>query len=191
MSDDLPGKPKLGGWRELSRTEVYDNPWIQVTHSDVITPAGTSGIYGLVHFKNAAVGVVPIDDEGHTWLVQQSRYPLQKTTWEIPEGGSPIGESTLATAKRELKEEVGLLARDWSLFLTMHLSNSVTDEEAFIYIARGLTQTETELEDSEDIISERVPLEEAIARVMSGEITDSLSVAALLKIALLQHNDEL
>ncbi len=178
---------KIGGWQEKSRKEVYSNPWITVTHSEVVTPAGTDGIYGLVHFHNLAVGVVPIDDEGYTWLVRQSRYPLQEYTWEIPEGGSPEGEDPLETAKRELKEEVGLIATDWEPLLNMHLSNSVTNEEAVIYVARGISLGETELEDSEDITSVRIPLSEAIQKVMAGEITDSLSVAALLKLAYLQR----
>ncbi len=178
---------KIGGWQEKSRKEVYSNPWITVTHSEVVTPAGTDGIYGLVHFHNLAVGVVPIDDEGYTWLVRQSRYPLQEYTWEIPEGGSPEGEDPLETAKRELKEEVGLIATVWEPLLNMHLSNSVTNEEAIIYVARGISLGETELEDSEDITSVRIPLSEAIQKVMAGEITDSLSVAALLKLAYLQR----
>lgn len=180
---------KIGGWQEKSRKEVYSNPWITVTHSEVITPSGTDGIYGLVHFHNAAVGVVAIDDEGYTWLVRQSRYPLQEFTWEIPEGGSPKGEDPLDTAKRELKEEVGLTATDWQPLMRMHLSNSVTNEEGFLFVARGITVGETALEDSEDITSIRIPLKEAIQKVLDGEITDSLSVAALLKIALLEKQE--
>lgn len=176
---------KIGGWIEKSCETQYENPWIKVTHSEVITPAGSDGIYGLVHFKNKAVGVVPVDDEGNTWLVRQSRYPLQTFTWEIPEGGSPEGEDTLSTAKRELKEEVGLEAREWQLLQKMHLSNSVTDEEAFLYVARGISEVGgVELDDSEDIVSQKLPLEDAIAMVLSGEITDSLSVVALLRLAL-------
>ncbi len=185
------GEAKIGGWREKSRVEVYDNPWISVTHSEVITPAGTDGIYGLIHFKNTAVGVVPIDDQGNTWLVRQSRYPLQEYTWEIPEGGSPNGEDTLATAQRELQEEVGLVATEWQELLRMHLSNSVSDEQAVLYVARGISASgEIQLDDSEDIVSRQLPLDEAINMVLRGEITDSLSVAALLKLALLRASGE-
>lgn len=181
-------KQKIGGWVEKSCTTEYENPWIKVTHSEVLTPAGTAGIYGLVHFKNKAVGVVPIDDQGNTWLVRQSRYPLQEYTWEIPEGGSPEGEDPLATAKRELREEVGLEASDWQPLQRIHLSNSVTDEEAFLYVARGISEVGgVELDDSEDIVSKKVPLQEAIAMVLTGEITDSLSVVALLRLALAEQ----
>lgn len=184
-----PVKPnmKVGGWVEKTRTTVYENPWIQVSHSEVLTPAGTEGVYGTVHFKNVAVGVIPIDAQGYTWLVRQSRFPLQCYSVEIPEGGSPEGESTLATAKRELLEEVGLEAQRWQVIQRMHLSNSVSDEVAVIYVAHGISNTgSTSLEDSEDITSERVPLEQAIERVLNGEITDSLSVAGLLKVALMR-----
>lgn len=182
-------KQKIGGWIEKSCTTKYENPWIKVTHSEVLTPSGTEGIYGLVHFKNKAVGVVPVDEHGNTWLVRQSRYPLQAFTWEIPEGGSPEGEDPLATAQRELKEEVGLEAERWQLLQTMHLSNSVTDEEAFLYLAQGITDVgSVELDDSEDIVSKKLPLDEAIAMVERGEITDSLSVVALLRLALLKQS---
>lgn len=183
-------KEKIGGWFEKTRTQVYENPWIKINHCEVVTPAGSDGIYGLIHFKNTAVGVIPVDDEGYTWLVRQSRYPLQSFTWEIPEGGSPAGEDTLATAKRELAEEVGLEARHWQELQRMHLSNSVSDEEAVIYVAKGIKAGgEISLDDSEDIISQRVPLDEAIAMVLDGRITDSLSVAGLLRLAL--QRDEL
>lgn len=175
---------KVGGWVRLDQDVVYENPWIKVTHENVLRPNQTKGIYGLVHFKTNAVGIIPIDEDGNTWLVKQSRYAIDAYTWEIPEGGSPLEESPLETAKRELREEVGLLAEDWRQILTMHLSNSVSDEVAYIFIARNLTQVEQELEDTEDIEVEKVPLKEAFQRVMRGEITDSMSVAGLLHVAI-------
>ncbi|TQV80053.1 NUDIX hydrolase [Exilibacterium tricleocarpae] len=175
---------KIGGWRQTSATEVYDNPWIRVTHEDVITPAGTAGIYGVVHFKNLAVGVVPVDEEGFTWLVRQSRYTLDAYTWEIPEGGAPVNEDPRAAAERELAEETGLRATHWEELLRLHTSNSVTDECAVVYVARGLSQGVTCHEDTEDIEIRRLPLTEAIAMAMTGEITDALSVAALFKLGL-------
>lgn len=173
-----------GLWQELSRECVYENPWIEVTHRQVVTPAGTDGIYGVVHFKNRAVGILPLDDEQNTWLVRQTRFPLGQASWEIPEGGSPKGESTLMTAKRELEEEVGLLASDWQPWLTLHLSNSVTDEVAEVFLAQGLRSGEVQHEDTEDIEVLKLPLIEAIDMVERGEITDAISVAALLKAAI-------
>lgn len=175
---------KIGGWQVKSSTCVYENPWIKVTHEDVITPGGTEGIYGVVHFKNTAIGVVPLDGQGNTWLVKQSRYALNQYTWEIPEGGCPADEDPLAAAQRELEEEVGLQARDWQKLMVMHLSNSVTDDFAIIFIARDLFPGTQQLEATEDIEVIKLPVREAVEMVKRGEITDSISVAALLRIAL-------
>lgn len=175
---------KVGGWITKTSTVIYENPWIKISHEDVITPKGTDGIYGVVHFKNTAIGVVPIDNEGNTWLVKQSRYTLNQFTWEIPEGGCPQNEDPLTAAKRELEEEVGLQANHWSELMRLHLSNSVTDELCIIFIARDLYAGKQQLEATEDIEYKKIPLREAIAMVKRGEITDGISVAALLRIAL-------
>ena len=175
---------KAGGWKTKTATTVYENPWIKISHEEVITPKGTDGIYGVVHFKNTAIGVVPIDNEGNTWLVKQSRYTLNQYTWEIPEGGCPQGESSLAAAKRELEEEVGLQANDWQELMIMHLSNSVTDEFCVVFVARDLFPGQQQLEATEDIEYKKLPVHEAVEMVKRGEITDGISVAALLRVAL-------
>lgn len=175
---------KIGGWKTKTSRVAYENPWLKVTHEEVVTPKGTDGIYGVVHFKNTAIGVVPIDDEGNTWLVKQSRYTLNQYTWEIPEGGCPHGEEPINAAKRELEEEVGLQANDWQQLMTMHLSNSVTDEFCVVFVARGLFTGQQALESTEDIEYKKLPLTEAIEMVKSGEITDAISAAALLRVAL-------
>lgn len=172
-------------WRTLSIQEVYDNPWIKVTHREVLTPAGTPGIYGVVHFKNIAIGIVPVDEEGNTWLVGQYRYTLNQYSWEIPEGGCPEGTDPLDTAKRELKEETGIEATHWENLLDFHTSNSVTDEYGIAYLATGLSYGAAEPEETEDLQVKKLPLQEAIDMVMRGEITDSLSVMALLKVRIL------
>lgn len=175
---------KAGGWQRLSRKRMYDNAWITVTHEDVRRPNGSEGIYGLVHFKSRAVGVIPIDAEGNTWLVRQSRYALDAFTWEIPEGGAPLDEDPLAAAKRELQEEVGLLAEEWELLLRLHTSNSVTDEEGLVYVASSLRIGRQALEDTEDIEVRKLPLSAAIAMANRGEITDAMSLCALFKLAM-------
>lgn len=175
---------KIGGWKTKTSTIAYENPWLKITHEEVITPKGTDGIYGVVHFKNTAIGIVPIDSEGNTWLVKQSRYTLNQYTWEIPEGGCPHGEEPLNAAKRELEEEVGLQANNWTQLMTMHLSNSVTDEFCVVFVARDLFAGKQELESTEDIEYKKLPLTEAIEMVKRGEITDGISVAALLRVAL-------
>lgn len=182
MSIDLP--TKKGPWTCLTRDLVYENPWIQVHHETVITPGGTSGIYGVVHFKGRAVGVVAIDDEHHTYLVGQTRYTLNGYSWEIPEGGAHEGETVEACAARELEEEVGLRAGCLTSLGTLHLSNSVTDEAAYYFLATQLTVGLQKLDVTEDIKVRRVPFMSAVQMAMSGEITDAISVAAIFRVAL-------
>jgi ADP-ribose pyrophosphatase len=176
--------PMNNPWTTLSSKEIYSNKWIEVTEHNVITPGGGDGIYGKVHFKNKAIGIIPVDEHGNTWLVGQYRYTLNEYSWEIPEGGGPIEIPVLDSAKRELKEETGLAANRWHLLLRIHTSNSVTDEEGFVFLAEDLREGDHELEDTEaDLKVKKLPLREAVDMVMNGEITDSMSVAGLLKVA--------
>ena len=172
-------------WTILGQRDVYDNPWINLTEYQVLNPAGGEGIYGKVHFKNRAIGIFPLDSIGNTWLVGQYRFTINQYCWEMPEGGGPMNEDPLDAAKRELSEETGLLAADWSLLLTMHLTNSVTDEYALIYLARNLEQRQAHPEETEDLRVWKLPFAEVYRMVEAGEITDSMTVAAVQKIQLM------
>lgn len=174
-------------WTTHSSTVAYDNNWLAIRHETVTTPAGTPGIYGVVSFKNKAVGVVPIDADGNTYLVGQYRYPLNEYSWEIPEGGSPLGVDVLESAKRELREETGFEAQTWTRIARIHTSNSATDEEGFLYIAEDLTPGDTEPEETEALQLRRLPLADAVQMAMDGRITDALSVCALLMVARLRN----
>lgn len=169
-------------WKTTSSKSIYENPWISVREDQVINPSGNAGIYGVVSFKNLAIGIIPLDENQNTWLVGQYRYPLDVYSWEIPMGGGPIGIPPLESAKRELQEETGLIARQWSELLQIHTSNSVTDEFGIAYLAQQLTEGPTNFEDTEDLAIKKLPLSEAVEMVMSGKITDSMSMAALLKV---------
>ncbi|WP_439559520.1 NUDIX domain-containing protein [Dyadobacter sp.] len=173
-------------WKTLSSQTVYENAWLELSHRDVINPSGNKGIYGLVKFKNQAIGIIPIDENGNIYLVGQFRYAIDEYSWEIPEGGGLLGTDVLAAAQRELKEETGLVANKWTKLARVHTSNSATNEEAFLYIAEELSQQEAEPEDTEDLQVKIVPLTEAVEMVMRSEITDSMSVCAILMTARLK-----
>lgn len=173
-------------WTCLHSREVFDTPWIRVFKEQVLTPNGGLGLYGRIHFKNVAIGILPIDDEGYTWLVGQKRYPIDTYTWEIPEGGAPLDEDPLEAAKRELAEEIQMQAEEWAVIQEVDLSNSATDERAIIFVARKLSPClGLSTDDTERIAVKRVHLSEFFSMVDSGIIRDSLSVLAALKYRLL------
>lgn len=178
-------------WKTLNTKEIYDNPWIQVTHRDVINPGGGKGIYGVVHFKNLAIGVVPLDKDLNTWLVGQYRYTMEEYTWEIPEGGGLVGVDPLEGAQRELQEETGIKAANWLKITDLATSNSVTDERGVIFVARELTFGEAAPEESEDLKVKKLPFSEAVDMVMRGEITDSLAMIGIMKVKLMLDRGEL
>lgn len=170
-------------WTTQSIEKVYDTPWITVEHHEVINPAGNPGVYGKVHFKNKALGVIPIDQDGNTWLIGQYRYTIDEYSWEIPMGGGLLEVDVIDSAKRELKEETGLFARKWTELMRIHTSNSVTNEEGYVYLAEGLEQGETEFEETEVLKVKKLPFSEALEMVMNGTITDAISIAGILKAA--------
>ncbi|MGB3625264.1 MAG: NUDIX hydrolase [Henriciella sp.] len=179
MTDDSStgsGRPgRNGPWRVHSTETSFANPWIRIETSRVTHPGGADGIYGVVRYANLATGVLPLDEEGHTWLVGQHRFPFDAYSWELPEGGGRKGVSPQASAARELEEEAGLIADHWLEIGQWHLSNSVSDEVAFGYVAWGLSPGKAEPESSEDLTLERVPFGELVRRCLSGEIADAFT----------------
>src|SRR5690625_2841903 len=178
-SNYIPTDP----WQRLTSERVYDTRRISVYHETVITPAGTEGIYGVVHFKNTAVSVVPLDEDNNIWLVGQTRYTLNEYTCEIPAGGCPPGADSLIAAQRELQEEVRLTAQRCEKLLHLQLSTSATDEAGTTDLAPELAPPHQYRHATGDIEVRKLRLDEAIAMVDRGEITDVLSVAALMKLA--------
>ena len=179
------------GWQTHSESIVYNNAWISVSHRQVTAPTGKDGVYGVVQFKNRAMAILPIDHDGNIWLVGQHRYPLNQYSWEIPEGGAPIGESLLGAAQRELREETGIVAGLWTSLLQTHLSNSVSDEYGVAFIARELSFQTIEPDDTELIEVKKLPFQDAVTMVMDGTITDALSMLCLMKLKLLIDSKQL
>jgi 8-oxo-dGTP pyrophosphatase MutT (NUDIX family) len=173
-------------WRRLSTEVVFENPWIQVSDDQVLNPAGNPSRYGRVHFKNRAIGILPVDENGDTYLVGQFRYTIDAYSWEIPEGGGAFGVAPLEEARRELREETGLEADSWEVLFEVDLSNSVTDESGVIFLARDLRQGVARPEETEILKLKKISLADAYTMVERGEIRDSMSITALLKARLLQ-----
>ena len=170
-------------WKTLTSDVVFDNPWMRVYDDEVENPRGGHNRYGWVHFKGRAIAVVPIDDEGYTWLVGQDRYTLGEYSWELPMGGGALDEAPLAAAKRELAEETGLTAADWREIMQLTMSNSITDERAVVFVARDLQAGVAAPDETEQLAVRRLPLAEAVRMARDGEIADVLTVAALLHVA--------
>ena len=190
MSSGFPGSDSTAGeegvvvgpWRRGSVATVYLNPWIRVEHHEVTDPTGRPGVYGVVHFRNRALGCVPIHDDGTVTLVGQHRYPLDLWSWEIPEGGGGLDKDPLEEIKRELSEEAGLSAREWIPLGNLHTSNSVSDETATLWLARGLEQGTSKPESTEgDMRLWRLPFGEAVEMALDGRLTDAITVAGLLR----------
>ncbi len=187
MSDNERDNENHNPWTTRTTETRYENPWIRVEHNTVLNPAGNEGIYGVIRFKNVAVGIIPVDNEGNIWMVGQYRYPLGRYSWEIPEGGCPLGTPTLESAKRELLEEVGLRAKRWDRLLHIDLSNSVCDEVGEIWLARELEFTQSEPEETEVLQLLKLPLETVYQGVLAGKFRDSMTVAGILRLKLMMQ----
>lgn len=185
MDEGARDEPVANGpWVRRSRTVAYENPWIVVWHDEVTRPDGSPGIYGVVHFRNAASGVVVLDDSDRVLLVGQHRYTLDTYSWEIPEGGVPDGESPLDGARRELREETGVEAADWAQLGSYALSNSITDERGLLWLATGLSRGPAAPDPTEDLNVRWVPFHDALAMTLDGRITDAVSIMGIQRVAL-------
>ena len=186
--DDPEARPEpptaSGPWTRRSRRVAYENAWITVWHDDVTRPDGQPGIYGVVHFANLAAGVLVLDNDDRVLLVGQHRYALDAYAWEIPEGGVPAGETALEGAQRELLEETGVEARDWRELARVHLSNSVSDELAVLFVATGLTHGVATPDGTEDLAIRWLPFDDVLAMTLDGRISDVMTVVAVERLAL-------
>ena len=187
-ANDATATPS-GPWTRHARRTAYENAWITVWHDDVTRPDGAPGIYGVVHFANLAAGVLVIDDDDRVLLVGQHRYSLDAYSWEIPEGGVPDGESAVDGARRELLEETGVEATEWRELARLHLSNSVSDELAVLFVATGLSHGDATPDGTEQLAIRWLPFAEVLAMTLDGRITDAMTVVAVERFALVRAMD--
>ncbi|MBP9688137.1 MAG: NUDIX hydrolase [Bacteroidia bacterium] len=178
-------------WTINTKNEVYDNPWITVTHHEVSHVSGHIGIYGTVHFKKIALGVLVLDDDYNTWIVGQYRFPIKQYSWELPEGGGDLNIDPLVSIKRELLEEAGIIAQSWHKIQTMYLSNSTTDEIAHLYIAKNLTFKVAQPDNDELLKQKKLPFNELYNMVINGQVTDAMTITTVLKAKLLMLEGKL
>jgi 8-oxo-dGTP pyrophosphatase MutT (NUDIX family) len=176
-------RPHGTPWKAGEERVAFESAWIAVTDQTAIAPTGNPARYGLVRFKNLAIAVLPLHDDGTVTLVGQHRFPLGDYSWELPEGGAPLDEDPLDGAKRELAEETGLVAAEWREVMRAQLSNSVTDERMIGYLATGLSPAPSPppADPTEAIVLARVPFREALAAATAGHLPDMLTVAMLLR----------
>ncbi len=182
---------RRGPWAISDHKLIYENPWMTVRYHDVIHNSGHAHEYTTIAFKNRATGIVPLFENGETVLVGQHRFPLDRYSWEIPEGGCPPQEEPHEAALRELREETGLTASNYKEILQLDLSNSITNERAWCYVSWGLNQGEAMPEETEDIALKKIQFSDALEMVEAGEMTDAISVASLLRISYLARNEQL
>jgi 8-oxo-dGTP pyrophosphatase MutT (NUDIX family) len=175
---------KPSPWITLASRRVFENDWIRVRQDRVINPNGGENSYGIVQFRNRAIAIIPIDDQGHTWLVGQHRYPTDCYSWELPMGGHPVEQPAIEGAHRELLEETGLRAGCMTELMQVQLSNSVTDERGTAFVAQQLTQQAPCFDDTERLAIQRLPFDQALAMTLDGRIEDLFSIAALQQLAL-------
>lgn len=180
-----------GPWTVHGEKLVYENPWMTVREYAVTRPDGKPGQYGVMEPKNLAIGILPLFEDGTVMLVGQYRFAMDCWSWELPEGGGPMDELPLDSAKRELAEETGLSAANWLEFLELDMTNSITNERAFAYIAWDLEQGDAEPEGTEDIEMRRIPFAEALREAVDGRIRDAFTLAMLLKADYMARHGEL
>jgi 8-oxo-dGTP pyrophosphatase MutT (NUDIX family) len=185
------GREKPPAWRSDAGQTRFANRWIEIVDHRAIAPTGHETPYAVVRFRNRAIGVLPLHEDGTVTLVGQQRFALGNYSWEMPEGGAPFDEDPLDGARRELREEVGLIAGDWRKILDMELSNSVTDEVAVCYLARDLSPCEIDPDETEQLDSVRVPFRELLSEILNGAVRDSLTVATCLRVYHMAREGEL
>jgi 8-oxo-dGTP pyrophosphatase MutT (NUDIX family) len=164
-------------WQDLGHEVVHQTPWMKITEHQAVAPTGREASYGVLRFQNIATGVLPIHPDGTVTLVGQSRFARANYSWEMPEGGAPFGEDPLTGVKRELAEEAGLAAASWQLALRMEMSNSITDEIGFTWIAWDLTPVPVDPDPTEVIAIVRVPFTQLLHEIERGAILDALTIA--------------
>ncbi len=174
--------PYSNPWKKLGSRVVYENPWLTLREDRVIRPDGDEGIYGVVETR-IATAVIALTPEREVYLVGQFRYTMDVYSWELIEGGTEPGEDPLTAIQRELKEEAGLVAKRWrQLGDEIHLSNCISSETGYVFVAEDLTQCEPDPDGTEVLQIKKVPFDECLRMMDEGIIKDAVSIVGLMRL---------
>ena len=164
----------------FSSETIYDGKILHVERWQVTCPNGKAAAREIVVHKGAAA-VVPVYADGTTLLVRQHRVAVDRVTLEIPAGKlDSVGEDPHDCAVRELEEETGLRAGRMTLLTSLLTTPGFCTEKIAIYLAQDLSQGQTHPDEDEFLSLVRMPLEDAVAMVMRGEIRDGKTICGLL-----------
>ena len=176
-------KKKNGDWTIKDTKKIFENDFFKVFEDDVIQPDGKDGKYATIDFK-PGIAVLPVDDDGIIYITKQFRYALGRKNLEALAGGAE-SDNFLEEAKRETREEIGIEAEEWTDLGKIESDTSITNSTCYLFLARKLTFGKPNREETEDIETVKMSLDEAVEKVLSGEITHGQTCALVLKAALL------
>ena len=171
-----------GPWKIKSSEVKYKNSWVEVREDAVIRPDGADGNYTVINMK-AGASVLPIDDAGNVYLVSEFRYGLGRESVEAAGGAVDDGEEPLTTAKRELEEELGIIAQEWVHLGFVDPFTGMFNSPADLYLARNLSFVSAQQEGTETIKALKIPFAQAAQMVLDSKITHAQSCVLILKAA--------
>ncbi len=183
MSGPSPRNLRLmDAYRRLRSREAYRNRWVSVEVHEIVHPSGVAGEH--VAIVTPAASAVVVVEGGELIFARQPRFAAQTTVTEIVKGGAGVGESPLACAQRELREELGLRADVWEPLGEVYELPSIVAHPVALFVARDLSACSGAQEDVESISPVRMSLAEAFDRALRGEVCDAVTLAALLRFGL-------
>ncbi len=170
-----------GPWIIKESTEKYKNRWITVTEHQVIRPDGNDGIFGVVEMLPGVI-ILPIDTDNNVYLTKEFRFAIGAESIEAANGGIEENQTPIEAAQRELKEELGIIAKEWTHLGKVNPLTSVVSAPMNMFLAQDFSSIgETELEGTEQITTIKVPFQQAVDMVISGEISNGPTCTLLLK----------